>query len=436
MKSIPILIVRTIAIVLLAGSSLLAQRSEFTLDQAVDYAVTNNPEMKAALLNVTDADEQIKEFRAQGLPQLSGSAGYTYYFERPVIQLPEEIGGAQVSFVLRNNFTGALNMDALIFDASYLTGLRAARAARNYAQLEMQDKQRTVRGQVREAYLPLLFLTENLGQLDKNISNLEALFEATKATYDAGFIEQLDVDRLELSLSNLRTERQNLARQYDMALQALKFTLNYPAADELTVSDSIDDLLTEGDLAMLETELDYSRRTELNLLNEAIVLQDLNVEVNKSRYWPSLRGNAAYQYQYQGNDSTDDFWAPTGLVGVSLQVPIYDGGLKSASVARAKLAREETVLQQNTLQRAANLEVTNAKTAFRSAIDRLGEREKNLDLAQRIYDTTQIKYREGVGSSLEVSQAETDLYTAQSNHLQAQFELLQAKIALQEALGL
>ena len=123
-------------------------------------------------------------------------------------------------------------------------------------------------------------------------------------------------------------------------------------------------------------------------------------------------------------------------MGLSLNVPIYDGGFKSAKVARAKLQREQFLLQQSTLKRVATLEVTNAKTAYQSAQNRLRERDRNLALAQRIYDTTQIKYREGVGSSLEVSQAETDLYTAQSNRLQAQFELLQAKVALQEALGL
>ncbi|MEM1214861.1 MAG: TolC family protein [Bacteroidota bacterium] len=423
-------------LLLLGSNGLAAQRNDLTLAQAIDYAIANNPEMKAALLNVTDADEQIKEFRSQGMPQLNGSAGYTYYFERPIVQLPMALGGDQISFILRNNFTGALNLDALIFDASYLTGLKAARAARNYAQLELADQQRNVRAQVRNAYLTLLFLTENLAQLDKNITNLTTLFAETQATYEAGFVEQLDVDRLELSLSNLRTERQNLSRQYEMAVEALKFTLNYPAGEELTVTDDLEGLLTDADAAMLEAELDYSRRTELNLIQQGLALQDLNVQVNQSRYWPSLRGNAAYQYQYQGNDSTDDFWAPTGLLGVSLNVPIYDGGLRSASVARAKLAREQVVLQQSTLQRAANLEVTNAKTAYQSALDRLRERDRNLELAQRIYDTTQVKYREGVGSSLEVSQAESELYTAQSNRLQAQFELLQAKITLQEALGL
>jgi outer membrane protein TolC len=417
-----------------------AQNDGMNLQQAIDYALANHPDIQDAQLKIQDADIRIKENLATGIPQLTASGQYQRYFEVPVVPLPPEFTGGgepqEVSFVLKNNLTGSLNLDAMIFDASYFVGLRAARASRSYAQLELNERRRQVRNQVRDAYLPLLLVDENLTQLDKNIANLEKLFGETKATYEQGFIEQLDVDRLELSLANLRTERENLSRQYDMAVEVLRFTLNYPPNEPLVVAENLDQLLVMEDDNALLAQVDYNRRPEISLLDQAIALNGMNVELNKSRRLPSLRGFGGYQYQYQGNDFSTGFWAPTGFLGLSLSVPLYDGGYKKALVQRAQIAQDQVIIQRSTVKRGIDLEVSNARKAYQNAQDRLADRERNLMLAQRIYDTTKIKYSEGVGSSLEVSQAEIDFYAAQTNRLQAVYDLLQAKVALEEALGI
>lgn len=432
-----------------SGLSLHGQTSagQMGLEDAIAYALANNPDVKDAQLAVLDADAQIIERRSIGLPQLTGSASFQRYLQVPVQPLPEafvnliellnpgEPVDREASFFLNNNFTTAVNLDAMIFDGSYFVGLEAARAARQYAQIELSSTQRNVRNQVKDSYLPVLLIEANLTQLEKNIANLEQLFFETQETYKAGFAEQLDVDRLELSLANLRTERENLVRQKEIALRALKFTLNYPMNEDLAVADDIETLLAR-EVAALTGELDYSRRPELQVLEQAIVLNELNVRFNKSGYLPSLRAFGAYQYQYQGNNLSDGFWAPTAFIGINLNVPIFDGLDKKAKVQRSQIALEQMRLQRATLNRGIRLEVDNARDAYDNARDRLADREKNLALAERIYDTTKIKYREGVGSSLEVSQAEQSLYTAQTNRLQALYDLLVAKTNLEEALGI
>ncbi|RMF00532.1 MAG: TolC family protein, partial [Bacteroidetes bacterium] len=265
---------------------------------------------------------------------------------------------------------------------------------------------------------------------------LEELYRTTKATYEAGFAEQLDVDRLELSLANLRTERDNLSRQYEMLLSGLKFTINYPQDQALEITDELSSMSTLVDESLLVAKVNYAARPELPLLDQAVQLNELNIKASRTGYLPSLRALGAYQYQYQGPDLENGFWAPTGFVGLSLNVPIYDGGFKQAQIERAKISRDQVVLQRETFMRSVNLEIDNARTAYQNALQRLADRDRNLALAQRIYDTTQIKYQEGVGSSLEVNQAEQSLYNAQTNRLQALYELLEAKIALEEALGI
>ncbi|WP_367388686.1 TolC family protein [Lewinella sp. LCG006] len=431
-----VLVFCTLMTMLQAGWS---QSAEMSMDQLIDYALANSPEMLDAQLKVQDAEAQILQSKSTGLPQVSGTGTYQRYFEVPIVPLPPEFTGGEpqeVSFVLKNNFTAGVNLDAMIFDAAYFVALKAARAARTYAQLELVDRQRQVRQQVRDVYLPVLLLQSNLAQLDKNLSNLEELFRETQEIYEAGFAEQLDVDRLALSLANLRTERDALDRQYQNALRALKFTINYPAGQELTIADDMEAMLSDDNPEMLTTTVNYNRRPEINLLDKAIELSDLNVQNFKTRYLPSLRGFAGYQYQYQGNDFQSGFWAPTGFVGLTLNVPIYDGGFKRSQIDRANITRQQVQVQRSTVQRLIDLEVENAQATYLSAQERLNDRVDNLALAQRIYDTTQVKYREGVGSSLEVNQAEQALYTAQTNRLQAIYEVLQAKIALEEALGL
>ena len=433
---------------LAAAPAVRAQPATFSLEAAIQYALDNNITIKNAQLSVADADAQIAERLSTGLPQINGTVGYTHYLQVPVQPLPEAFveflrQGAppgteietEASFFLQNNLTAGVNLSTSIFDASYLISVAAARAAKDYAQLELKDQQRSVRIQVTDAYLPVLLLDANLRQLDKNIANLENLLRETQATFEAGFVEQLDVDRLELSLANLRTERDNLSRQQETALRALKYTLNYPLEDPLQVADNLDSMRLEAQFLDIGGDIPYEQRPELALLDKAIELNEFQLRVNRSAYLPKLSGNAGYQYQYQGNDFSSGFWAPTATVGLSLNVPIFDGFGRKSRVKRAEIALETVRNQRVDLRNGIELEVRNARTNYLSARERLNNQERNQRLAERIYETTQIKYREGVGSSLEVTQAEQSVYEAQTNYLNAVYDLLTARVDLEQALG-
>lgn len=444
---------------------LYAQPSVVSLEDAITYAVSNSTATRNARLNISDAEAQIVERRAFGLPQLNGSVNFQHYLQVPIQPLPENFqtfgvvfadlmpylsestqqllmeqnsgddsGG--VAFVLKNNLTASLNLESMIFDGSYFTGLRAARAYRRYVAVDLQVKEREVRNQVIDAYYPVLLVDENLELLDKNIANLEQLLFETTELYKAGFAEQLDVDRLELSLSNLQTERDNLQRQKELAVAGLKFAMNFPQDQELEVTGDLGTMITEAPAGALTDAINYQSRPEINLIDQALTLNELNIKVNRSGYLPSLRGFATYQQSYFGNDLSSGFWAPAAIVGLTLNVPIFDGLDKKAKIQRAQLDLEEARNQRSNLVQAINFEVENARISYLNAQERLANRQKNLDLAERIYETTQIKYREGVGSSLEVSQAEQSLYTSQSNYMQAMYDLVVARAELEKALNI
>lgn len=444
---------------------LYAQPQTVSLDEAISYAINNSSVTQNARLNISDAEAQIIERRATGLPQLNGSVNFQHYLKVPVQPLPENFqtfgvvfadlmpylsestqqllmqqnsgddsGG--VAFVLKNNLTASLNLESMIFDGTYFTALKAARAYRKYISVEMETKEREVRNQVIDAYYPVLLVDENLELLGKNIENLERLLFETTELYKAGFAEQLDVDRLELSLTNLKTERDNLNRQRDLAVANLKFAMNYPQDTELEVTGDLDAMVMEAPAGALTDAINFQRRPEINLIDQALTLNEMNIRVNKMGYLPSLRGFATYQQSYFGNDLKNGFWAPAALVGLTLQVPIFDGFDKKAKIQRAQLDLEEARNQRKDLVQAISFEVENARISYLNAQERLTNQQKNLELAERIYETTQIKYREGVGSSLEVSQAEQSLYTTQSNYMQAMYDLVVARANLEKALNI
>lgn len=432
-------------VILTAGPARLAAQAEtpqvFSLDAAVDYAMSNNNAIRNAKVDILDAEQNVKERLSTGLPQINGSLDYSHFLKVPVLPLPEAFAmgdpnaPTSIAFQLKNSFVAGISARSMLFDGSFFVGLRAARASGDYYNLQLENAQRTVRTQVVRAYFPVLLLKTNVDILDRNISNLDKLLNETKAQYDAGFVEQLDVDRLVLSLSNLRSQRDQVTSQAENALRALKYTINYPVDEPLNVEDDLDKLQTEIEAAALTADIPYLARPELRLLDKTIELQGLNEELQKAAYLPTVYASVSGQYQYQGDNFKDGFWAPTIVLGLNANIPIYDFGGRSARVERAKLATQKVINQRNDVERSIQLEVLNARSTFMANNDRLSVTKSNLDLAQRIYDATQIKYREGVGSSIEVVQAEQALYESQANYLNALYETLVAKEDLFLALG-
>ncbi len=437
-----------------SGKGAFAQSSgnTFTLLEAINYAYNNNFNVKIAKENIADAEAQIIERRSAGIPTLNGTINFQHYLKVPVSVLPEQFEvfaidpvtgmlppdySNQATFVLQNSFNAGLDLNALIFDGSYFTALKAAKAFKEYVGQELVAQERSVRDQVVAAYLPPLIIDENLKILQKNIINLEGMLNETKATYEAGFVEQLDVDRLELSLANLRTEVDNLTRQKDLALNYLKFTMGYPINEELFISDNLENLLQFATDEDLTAPVNYLNRPEYRVAQTGMKLNEFNIKVNKDGYLPSVTGFANYQYGYQGNSlfGKDGFWVPTSVIGLRVNVPIFDGWNKKAKIEQAEIRMEIDRKRILLLEQSIQLEVANARTEYLTAMERTQSQKKNLALAQKIFDTTQIKYRSGVGSSLEVTQAEQALYQTQQNFIQARYELLVSKQKLDTVLG-
>ena len=439
-----------------------AQTDLMSLDEAIKYALDHVNGLKVAQLNVKDADLAYWEAKAGALPQVTANFSFNYFYQTPTqlipdfispavygslhnvkdgsglaLQLPQNQGGSgffKSSFVqpLTTNVTFAVNQ--LLFSGSYTVALRAAKANEEYVHSQVESKQLDIRNQVIDAYLPSLLLVESIKTLDKNISNLEKTLSEVKATLKAGFVEQLDVDRLELSLSNLKTERENVDRQRGTLINVLKLAINYPYEKPLAIADDINKLLQASNEADLLSNFDVSNRPEVKVLDNVAKLNQINVDLQKAGYLPTIAAFANYQPGFTGSFSNLTY-VPQGLIGLSASINLWDSNERKNKIQRAQLMLDQVKLQKEDLERGLSLQVLNARITYDNAKRRVASQEKNLALAERIYNTTQIKYKNGVGSSLEVTTAEQALYSSQANLRQAQYDLLAAIKSIQKALG-
>jgi outer membrane protein len=259
----------------------------------------------------------------------------------------------------------------------------------------------------------------------------------TKAFNKEGFIENLDVDRLTLTLENVKTQRANILRSKDLVINALKFIIGAKSSESFDLKDDVSTLFKEANQQDLEGAIDYNLRPEYTLINQGEKMQMLQLDLVKASTLPTVATFASFSYGFQGNSLKKDnyFFLPTGVVGAKVSVPIWGGGGLPYTKQRALLALEITRNQRKEFENVVNLQVNNARIAYNNAKINLASQEKNLLLAERISNTSKIKYKEGVGSSVEIIQSEGTLYQNQQNVIQAKFDLLKSKTDLDKAIG-
>lgn len=452
--------ISSICIAVLLGLTAYGQGQSFSLDEAVTYGLQNSNAIKMGLVDVSTAEYDIKEVKSIGMPTVTGGIDYSYYFYVPLQPVQDFIGPSvyqileaenlatapggepetfELGFVLPHALTGKIGVNQLIFDGSYMYAIKGAKLYKELSRKQMDATEQTIKADVTKAYLAVLIARENLKNVDDNIKTLAVSLNEVKTMYEAGFMESLDVDRLQLSYDELSIQQENITEFIKLSENLLKFQMGYPIDENITLTENIEGLVQKFDAetgAMVD--VDPGLRAEFRLLEASQDLNEVDLKRNKAAYYPSVVGFANYQQSLQRTnlfDSDEVGFLPTGVVGVGINIPIYDGGEKSAKIQKVKLNMEKVELQKAEFERGMRLQVRNAEVAYNNAKRMLENRKKSLAMNESIYDRTKIKFKEGVGSSVEVTQAENSLYNAQNQYISALYDLLQAKVDLDIALG-
>ena len=416
-------------------------QQNFSVEEAVQYAIRNHSSTKKDVIKIADAEAQMKAIKATGLPQLNGSAEYQYFIEVPAMPLPKEFDptgeGGTIAFQKRNNLNLGLNASMLAFDGSYLVALKAAKLYREYVRSQTEITPITIRKNVTDSYYTVLIAEKNKAQLEKNINIIQTLRKEVGEIYKAGLNEKLDVDRIDLSISNLQSTINVLSRNIEILKNVLKFQMQLPMDQQITLTDNFDVIYNEAQTEQSKSveQLNIQNRPEYRSIGKGIELAKLDIDRFKKGYLPSLSVFGSFGRGFQSDNifKSGGLWIPTSLVGIA--VPIYDGGAKKANIQRAQIVVETNIIDRNDFERATNLEVINAQQSYLNALETVKDKQKSLDLAQEIFRVSQVKYKEGIGASFETQQAEAELYSAQAGLIQAQSEVITSKFAIEKALG-
>lgn len=424
-----------------------SEQKTFSLQQSLRYALEHSATLKNADLDIQIASKKTKEITGTGLPQISMSGDLNYFIEFPTSVIPANAfnplapEGEYLAFQFGLPMTSKAGFDVtqLLFSGEYLVGLQAAKT---YGELSRRAKERSeadVILQVTKSYYLALMNRERMVLLDANITRLEKLLKDTKAMNEQGFVEKIDVDRLSVSLSNLKTERKKLESLTEVSLYLLKFQMGYPVLDKIELTDKLNEAEVNKNIPA-----DYNpvNRPELKLIGLQQKLNELDVKRYRAGYLPTLAAYGNASYQAFRADFGDIFtqpvtrrWYPQVLVGLQLRVPIFSGMSQNARVEQAQLALLKSRNDEANLKNAIDLEVANARVTLNNSLKTLTEQAQNVKLAEEVSRIAAIKYEQGVGSNLEVVTAEAELKTAQTDYINTLFEALTAKVELQKASG-
>ncbi|MBP6569250.1 MAG: TolC family protein [Saprospiraceae bacterium] len=447
-------------------SSLQAQEVyQLNITQAVEMGTKNSIELKNLSLDYNIQEQKNKEITSTIYPTIAATGGITYYTNVPQIQFPSSdqaiynvlnkegvkdqngnvisTGNASfsvnnVSFIQPWNTQLGFSVNQLLFQADVFVGLQARKTVLQLSQDNINVAGDNLKEKIYKAYYAVLIVQKQLEVLISTKERLTSLLNDMNQMYLTGFAEKLDVDKLQVSLNNTEAGQNQLNNALKIGMSSLKNTLGISQKDTLVLTQNLDINALKVDL-MSTDDFNYEKRSEIALLNTALELQKLDFKRYKLSYLPSLA--AFYQFQRSGQRNNDFaaftgkpwFWYNTGLVGLQINVPIYSGNKRKALMNQAKYAGEKVENNILQLKQFIDLEQEVAKTTLNNAIINLDVQERNVKLAEEVFTKTKIKYENGLGSSFEVIQADTELQRAQGSYFQALYEGMIAKTSFAKA---
>jgi len=420
------------------------QSSTFTLKQAQDFARKMNYEAMNAELDIDIASARKKEVTGIGLPQLSGSFDVKNFIEIPTSLIPAQFFGGKegdfiaVKFGTQYQATAGLSLSQLIFSSDYIVGLQASKTYMELSQKAHQRTQIESATNVTKAYYGVLINRKQLEFVDASVQLLQKFKDDAKALNDAGYAEKLDVDRATLAYNNLLVERDNISRLIGLSETLLKFQMGYDVTKPIVLSDSLPNFENSFGEIGAQGKTNFSNRIEYSLLESQLKLNELDLRRNRLGYLPTL---VAYG-SLSANALRDEFdifskgkWFPIGVIGATLNVPIFDGLQRHYKIQQAQATVLKSRNSMKGFEQVIALEISTAQVNYQNALASFKNQEQNMELARNIYDVTKIKFEEGVGSNIEVINAETSMKETRNNYFKALQNLLNAKVDYDKATG-
>jgi outer membrane protein TolC len=421
---------------------------DLNLRESLTFALENNVNTKNARLETLISKATVKETTATGLPQITGAVNLNYNPTIPVVFLPNQPPFGDPSnpsdviparFGVSYQSGVAVNVTQMIFDGSFFVGLRAAKTYMALTELDVVKAENDVIENVKKAFFGVLVNQERIKLATANLSRIDSLLSETKSIFEAGFAEKIDVSRIQVQRNNTYSQLERSKTAYEISKQLLKLQMGLPPQYDINITQTLGELNPEEELLGI-LEMEGISRIEIDQLNTNMELTNLDLKYNTSQYMPTLDANGFIQRTGAGNSLNSVYdsknWFSSSLIGVRLEIPIFDGLAKSARIQKNRIQLNQLENQKIFLDDNIALEIYQARTNLTNDLNILNVQKENITLAQEVFEMAKIKYNEGVGSNFEVVEADAALIEAEINFLAALYDGLIAKVDLEKALGI
>lgn len=418
--------------------SLYAQQSVFTVEAAIDYALKHNYNHQKNQLEKSITYEKTQEVLTQGFPKINGSIAYQNQFIVPTSVIPGDAFGAPgqlipVQFGISNTMNANIGLQQLIFDGRYLVGVQARASIKELANLQVKMSERDVKVLISKNYFQAVAAKKSLKSLKESKLVIEKLFDQTNKIYKQGLIEELDVERLQYNVKTIENAISVLETQNQLAISALKLNMGFPMEDSLMIAEDVAHILQEAFQQSPFIE-NLENRLEFKLADQAILLKKYDLKQMRYSALPSLFGAANYGYNSFSNrfNFLNNKWYNFGNFGIQANIPIFDGFTRKSQISQAKLALEKAEVDKQNLYNALKIENMNTVLTLRNNINEYKNQKDILKLSEKIEHKTQVKYKEGVGSSFEFANAQNERIQQYLKLLQSELNLLNSHIDLKK----
>ncbi|MCD4771842.1 MAG: TolC family protein [Bacteroidales bacterium] len=444
------------SILFLINNILSAQtKSKFTLNEAQEYGLENNHDIKNALTDIKIAKNKVKETISIGLPQVNGTISTTNYIDIPTTLMPDFISPAifrvnesnfgltptqplgdiqyfPVSFGTEFNASADVSVNQLIFNGDYIVGLQSANSYLQTTRLQHQKTEIDLKESIANAYFIVLATERNAKILGKTLNELEKMLYETNELFKAGFVEDTDIVQLELMVSDLKASLITIKKQLDIAYLYLKFNMGFDLNEDIILSEDLNSLVKKAESnLLLETGFELSQNIDFKIFISQKELANKELMLEKAAYLPTISAffNAttnAMRSEFNFFDS-DKTWYPSTIWGVQMQIPIFSSGKRSSRVQQAKLKLKKTNELQLKIKEGLRLEEKQTRADLNNAFLIYKNKIKSLGNAKKIYNKIETKFLEGMASSMELLQSHNQYLSSEGNYIKAVLDLLNAK---------
>ena len=423
-----------------------AQVPSYTLAQAQEYAIGHAYNIQDKTYEVEKAQKLLMENIARGLPQVFANADWTSNVNLQSFVV-DNGNGSLSALTLGTPYAalGSIAAEQLIFDGSYIVAVLATKVVKENSENDLEKSIIDIKEQVANAY-HLVLVSEKTAEIIKdNLVFIDKNYQESKKMFEVGFMEEQDVDQLELIKSNLMNQLDYAEKQISIAKMLLNFNMGIDVEQDIELSDDIETLMlfSQDGASLLNEKYEYGQNINYRMLLTQERGQQLNLQNERAAYMPKLK----FKYYYGHNIFSaygNVFSGERGVTradnivqnfGFNLSIPLITGGSRLARNQQAQISIDQVRIAKMQLEDNLKLQYATAKAEYEYALESYFTQKRNVEISKKIRDTSAKKFSEGVIGSLEFTQAENQYQDALRGAINAANNVLDKKVKLEKVIG-